>query len=204
MGVPVISQTNSSPIQLNEGEQILDVMKFTDATSGAGLNLFESNVLSSEDFYISSFSVGDMDGDGDQDIYYSGFDTANSKPFYFLLQSEFGRFKNVTSNSGILHAGVDNSSALVDYDNDGFLDLFICNSATNSLYRNVSQGVFENVTTESEIKGTGNKPLFVDIDHEGDLDLVIANSGANSLFINNGDGSFSQTKNNNELVNKII
>lgn len=167
-------------------------MKFSDATSGAGLDFYSIDKLDAESAYVSSLSIADMDGDGDHDIYYSGYATDSDFTFNFLMQSDFGRYKDISDRSGINHLGNDHSSRFVDFDNDGFLDLFISNNTTNILYRNVNKGFFANVTKQSDLKGNGYKSLFLDIDHEGDLDLIIARNGENAIFRNNGDGSFSE------------
>ena len=190
-GIPVISMKQSSTV-LQDGESILEVMKFSDATSGAGLDLFNSGKLNSASEYISNISVGDMDGDGDQDIYFSGYEINGNQTFQFLLQSEFGRYKDITQKSNISHSGMDNSSRFVDYNNDGFPDLFISNNNSDVLYKNVSEGVFADETSQSGIKGAGFKSLFLDLDHEGDLDLITAKKGKNAVYRNTGIGIFDE------------
>jgi len=194
IGIPVISSRNNSTITISDGESILDVIRFTEATEGAGLNEFNTQAR------ISNFAVGDMDGDGDHDIYFSGFFEKDRKPFYHLLKCEFGKYTDILENSGIRHSGSDLNALFADYDNDGFLDLFICNSESDVLYRNVSEGVFENTTSETGIAKGGFKPLFVDLDHEGDLDLVLASNGKNVTYRNNGDGTFNENSGFLELI----
>lgn len=192
VGQPVISMSSSFSTTLQEGESILDLMKFTDATSGAGLDFFASEKMNKELKYISNIAIADMDGDGDLDIFYSGYAVDKNVAFRLLLKSEFGRYKDITKSASIQKpTGKDNSSRFIDFDNDGFLDLFICNSEENLLYKNISEGVFSNVTKKSNLTGHGNKSLFLDIDHEGDLDLILAKKGENSVMRNNGDGTFS-------------
>lgn len=195
VGVPVISLSQSGSAGLMEGESILDLMKFTDATFGAGLDLVELNKLDTSDDYRANLAVADMDGDGDQDLFYSAFSESTNESVTFLMQSDFGRFTDITEASGIEHRDKDTHSRFVDYDNDGFLDLFVCNQTQNQLYRNVSLGKFDNLTKEAGLQGSGLKSLFVDVDHEGDLDIVIGRNGQNSLFRNNGDGKFLELGN---------
>jgi enediyne biosynthesis protein E4 len=92
--------------------------------------------------------------------------------------------------------------ALFDMDNDGDLDLFVCqggdlvdpnkNPRMDRLYRNDGKGNFEDVTEGSGI----GQPLFSmgcaagDYDGDGDLDLYVTNVGPNSLYRNDGDGKF--------------
>lgn len=159
-GLPVRSSNQSSSVILQEGESILDIMKFSEATSGAGLDFYSIDKLDAESTYVSSLSIADMDGDGDHDIYYSGYATNSDFTFKFLMQSDFGRYKDISDRSGINHLGNDHSSRFVDFDNDGFLDLFISNNTTNVLYRNVNKGVFANVTKQSGLQGNGYKSFF--------------------------------------------
>ncbi len=202
VGQPIISTNSSFSNSLQEGESILDLMKFTDATSGAELDLFASEKLKTELEYISNIAIADMDGDGDLDIFYSGYSVDERNTFRYLLKSEFGRFKDITKSAGLQRpTGKDHSSRFIDFDNDGFLDIFICNSAENLLYKNISEGKFSNVTQKSKLNGHGYKSLFLDIDHEGDLDLILAKDGPNSISRNNGDGTFGNFGDASEMSN---
>lgn len=96
-----------------------------------------------------------------------------------------------------------------DYDNDGFLDIYLVNSGSscsntllsrtqpdeiNSLYRNNGNGTFSNVTTKAGLHknlGYGMGCISADYDNDGDGDLYLTNFGRNQLYRNNGDGTFS-------------
>lgn len=97
-----------------------------------------------------------------------------------------------------------------DYDNDGFLDIYLPNGAwlkatsdnrgrrlqgklANRLYRNRGDGTFADVTAEA---GVGDPSYSfassaADYDNDGDLDLFVLNYGPNVLYRNNGDGTFT-------------
>ncbi|MEK7799689.1 MAG: VCBS repeat-containing protein, partial [Acidobacteriota bacterium] len=93
--------------------------------------------------------------------------------------------------------------AFLDYDGDGFQDLFFVNSAdwpekrrraaTQALYRNQGDGTFEDVTRKAglavEIYGIG--VAAADYDNDGDTDLFINALGPDRLFRNRGDGTFA-------------
>ena len=102
------------------------------------------------------------------------------------------RFMDVSEEVGIRHSGKESSAIFVDYDNDGFLDLYIVKEGGAVLYKNTGKNAFKDVTYKSKIgsETLGNKALFFDLDHDGDLDLFETTSNSNLLFRNNGDGTF--------------
>ena len=57
-----------------------------------------------------------------------------------------GRFTDVTKEVGIDHTGREEDVSFTDFDNDGFLDLYVMSEDGDILYRNSDQGKFENVT----------------------------------------------------------
>jgi len=191
IGFPVISFSESTTTFIQEGESLLDAMRFTDVTSTAGLDF---GLQYEPDF--AHVSVGDLDGDGDQDIYF-GSKTSAGDYARFLLFNDLGMFKNAIDDSGVEPDGNEVHSALADYDNDGHLDLFVLKEQGIEVFRNEDQAKFESVTDDIfENPGTVNAKLslFLDIDHEGDLDLIVG--GVSELmFRNDGDGSFSDQSN---------
>src|SRR5262245_52778792 len=91
--------------------------------------------------------------------------------------------------------------AFVDYDNDGFADIFLVNgsllegappSATNRLYRNLGNGKFADVTVEAGVAraGWGNGICAGDVDNDGYTDLYVTYWGSNVLYRNAGKGKF--------------
>lgn len=92
--------------------------------------------------------------------------------------------------------------ALVDYDNDGWVDVFTVNGSrlektagpapTNHLYRNEGGKRFKDVTVAASLAkaGWGNGVCAGDIDNDGHVDLYVTYWGANVLYRNKGDGTF--------------
>ncbi len=82
-----------------------------------------------------------------------------------------------------------------DYDGDGAVDLFICDSSEGgALFHNLGGFRFENVTEKAgltEHDRWSTAAVFVDVDNDGDLDLYVCGFDcANRLYVNNGDGTF--------------
>ena len=91
--------------------------------------------------------------------------------------------------------------AWIDYDNDGFVDLYFVNGApgaANALYHNNRDGTFTDVTAKAGVAGTtAERASFKtgvavgDYDNDGYLDLYVTALGPNILYRNNGDGTFT-------------
>ena len=95
-------------------------------------------------------------------------------------------------------------AALLDYDNDGLLDLYLTNGASmtdldkseprywNRLYHNLGNWKFEDVTEKAGVKGSGYDlgVTYADYDNDGYPDLFVAGLRRNTLYHNRGDGTF--------------
>jgi len=93
--------------------------------------------------------------------------------------------------------------AFVDYDNDGWVDLFMLSGTrldmpakqepTNRLYRNKGNGTFADVTDKAGLRHSGwaSSVCVGDYNNDNYEDLFITYWGKNVLYRNNGDGSFS-------------
>ena len=93
----------------------------------------------------------DYDGDGDIDLYVGSYDQASSSYKHYLFNNDMGRFKDVSAEAGINHTGKESSATFTDFDNDGFLDIYVVREEGDILYRNTGPGTFEDVTCQ--IKG---------------------------------------------------
>ncbi|MEK7728533.1 MAG: FG-GAP-like repeat-containing protein, partial [candidate division KSB1 bacterium] len=96
--------------------------------------------------------------------------------------------------ASLSHNRRDLSALFADYDNDGYLDLFITNTRGLRLYHNTGNAAFQDLTATSGIKSEdeARTALFADFDLEGDLDLFFATDAAHKLYRNNSDGTFSE------------
>jgi enediyne biosynthesis protein E4 len=95
--------------------------------------------------------------------------------------------------------------ALLDYDGDGRLDIYLVTAAEltptreriphrNALYRNLGGWKFEDVSKQAGVDAAawGNGACVGDFDEDGQLDLYVTNWGPNLLFRNRGDGTFEE------------
>src|ERR1051325_1266014 len=97
-------------------------------------------------------------------------------------------------------------AAFIDYDNDGWEDIFLGNGTrldntvtgttapTNHLYRNNGDQTFTDVTAQAGLTrtGWGQSVCAGDYDSDGDTDLFISAYGKNALYRNNGQGTFTE------------
>jgi enediyne biosynthesis protein E4 len=94
--------------------------------------------------------------------------------------------------------------AFIDYDNDGWMDIYLVNSGKcdffnpsqplrNALYKNNRDGTFTDVTEKARVSagGYGQGVAVGDYDGDGFPDLYVTQYGRNVLYHNNGDGTFT-------------
>lgn len=121
----------------------------------------------------------DYDRDGDLDLFVANMDgDANG-----LFRNDDQHFVDVASLAGVDGGGRPPGSGafgsvrpcVVDYDNDGALDLFLANYGTNGLFRNVGGGKFDNVAPELglAVESRWDTCAWGDVDHDGRPDLYV-------------------------------
>lgn len=170
---------------------------FADVTDSSGLSGLDG---------ASVGVFGDYDNDGNKDLFVS----RTFEPNQLFHNNGNGTFTDVTKQSGI---GVDNFTTVAswaDYNNDGYLDLYVGrylnprtaipttfyarNGEPNQLYKNNRNGTFTNVTEQA---GVGEMGLCLgnvwgDYDDDGYPDLYVVNDfGRNTLYHNNKNGTFT-------------
>jgi len=179
---------------------------FTDVTKQAGIE-------TPPHYYGFTVLTGDFDNDGWPDFFVACDSTAS---LYFHNKRN-GTFEEISLATGLAvnedgreQAGMGATAA--DYDGDGNLDIFKTNfsSDTNTLYRNLGNGTFSDVTTQAglavQTRSVKWGAAFVDIDNDGWKDLVVAAGHVypfvekyglgeefrqpRLLFWNRGDGQF--------------
>ena len=141
-------------------------------------------------------SWADVDNDGDFDLFVANWGGQTNQ----LFINENGTFVEQTGSAIAAETGSSFGSAFADVDNDGDLDLLVCNAyfagqETNSLFINDGSGNFTKDTTSSLANHQGNTfgCAFGDYNNDGWLDVILANTlnenQSNSLFKNTGSGN---------------
>jgi hypothetical protein len=107
-----------------------------------------------------------------------------------------GTFTDVTKEAGLLDPVNSISACWADYDNDGFLDLFVCcERQPNRLYHNQGNGSFVEVAAKAGVQGnmgTCKGAAWIDYDNDGYPDLFCSNVQGTQLFHNDRDGIFHE------------
>jgi hypothetical protein len=160
---------------------------WTEVSAEAGIEFRHTNGASDQFFFVETYgsgaAFGDYDGDGRMDLYLvngaplPGY-VAQERPRNRLFRNQGdGRFADFTQGSGAGHEGYGMGVAAGDYDNDGWLDLYVTNWGPNALLRNGGHGSFADVTQAAGVGDPhlGTSAAFADWDLDGDLDLYAAN-----------------------------
>jgi hypothetical protein len=193
----------------NNGHKDLLVCSFG-ASNKVYLNngsfVFTEQILSEYDNSIPSktftANVGDIDNDGDLDIFLGNRSFTDSIPNQLFLNDGTGVFTDVTTSfffDSIYYPTF--CTAFLDYNNDGMADIYTAEDryfGQNQLYQNIGSGQF---TDETNTSGTGvwidaMGLSIADYNQDGLLDIYVSNGpSGNPLFYNNGDGTFKDTAN---------
>ena len=183
--------------------------RFAEVSAGSGVEL---------DVYGMGAAAGDIDGDGDLDLYVTCFGADR-----LLRNNGDGTFTDVTEASGVANPDWGASASFADVDRDGDLDLYVTNYVDFTLerhkfcgneetglqgychpsayegepdrfYRNRGDGTFVDDTALAGFSGAteaGLGVVFGDLNDDGWPDLYVANDAdPNFLFLNRGDGTF--------------
>lgn len=166
-------------------------MSFTDISSTVGL--FQDD----KDTYGASF--GDIDNDGDLDVFISNRDETGMSQHNYLYRNDSGTFTDVTSSAGIILTNeLSFCASFFDFNNDGYQDIYVSNdksTTTNRLYQNDGDGTFTDVSASSGagIMIDAMTTTIGDYNNDGWFDIYVTNTPTHGNFLlkNNGDGTFT-------------
>lgn len=166
---------------------------FTDITAGSGITFRHAASPTSQKYLIESMGGGvavfDYDNDNRLDLYFTNGarlddpvpkgaspDKSDARFWNRLYrQKSDGTFEDATERAGVRGAGYAMGAAAADYDNDGWVDLYVTSYGANILYRNKGDGTFEDVTrrTGAAASGWSTGAGWFDYDRDGRLDLFL-------------------------------
>ncbi|HEY7445152.1 MAG TPA: VCBS repeat-containing protein, partial [Vicinamibacterales bacterium] len=178
---------------------------FVDKAKATGLDFVHFNGMTGEFYYPENMPPGvgllDYDNDGDLDVYFvQGQLLDSGKTFADALMRPQGpmpprdrlfrndltvapdgtrtlKFADVTSQSRIPGIGYGMGVATGDFNNDGWVDLYVTRFGPNQLLKNNGDGTFSDVSRESRTDDPSRSvsAAFVDFDRDGWLDLKVGN-----------------------------
>jgi hypothetical protein len=195
----LLNQLGPNALYKNRGDGT-----FLDATATARVGLGDRICVGA--------TFADYDNDGDQDLYVTSTRGGN-----VLFQNQGnGTFRDVTDQAGLTLVAHAQTAAFFDYDNDGYLDLLVTNTAEwtlefdedaryfrgmpslwelaaspkeyNVLYHNNRDGTFSDATEEAGVKGLGwgGDVAIFDFDDDGRIDLFVTNMFGRNQLYRNG------------------
>jgi hypothetical protein len=176
------------------GPQAPSPVTFTDITALTKVNFKHSGSPTSQKYLLETMGGGvaifDYDNDGRMDLFFTngallkGPMPAGDLPdkrdpqFWNRLyhQKPDGSFDDVTARAGLKGEGYSMGVAAADYDNDGYVDLYVTGYDANHLYRNNGDGTFADLTRKLGVVGGGwsTSAGWFDYDRDGRLDLFVA------------------------------
>lgn len=161
---------------------------------GSFSRVFNDPLVTDVDRASYTAAWGDYDNDGDPDVYIANFLSQSNQLFN---NDGNGNFTEIF-DSGLTGTFAESRSASWgDYNQDGWLDLFVANAngVNNELYRSNGDGTFMMVLTGVIVNDGGNSfsSNWGDFNNDNYPDLFVANrSGVNFLYQNNGDETFTR------------
>jgi len=162
--------------------------------------LMPKNALNEFAYMGGGVGILDVDNDGKKDIFFCGNQVSSA----LYLNKGNNNFEDITQKAGIATNSWCSGVSVVDINNDGYDDLYVCvyNNSTSShnsnlLFINQHNNTFKEQAKEYGLSfsGASSQAVFFDYDLDGDLDMYLANYflnasySANFLFPKNNSGN---------------
>ena len=195
------------PLLSAQDSRLADLPIFRDVSAEAGIRATHRGVWDPDEALEGYLAIGQAWGDYDRDGWVDLFVTGNLDPNVLYRNNGDGTFSESEYSSTVSQPDVPSGGAVwADYDNDGWLDLYLVNFGANRLFRNEEGAGFSDVTITAGIgdTGKGTSAAWGDYDNDGWLDLYLTNWSCfpecdpvdfslqqDRLYHNNGDGSFT-------------
>jgi enediyne biosynthesis protein E4 len=193
-------------LYLNKGK-----MKFEDISQNAG--------ISGDHQWFTGSTMADVNNDGWLDIYLCVSAKYQPKGNLLFINNHDNTFTECAAKYGINEKNSSVQAVFFDYNNDGFLDLYVANypivpvsmganyyhdkivenkyEESGHLYRNNGNNTFTDVTREAGVQNFGMSigVVAMDFNNDGWKDLYISNdfNVPDYLYLNNGNGTFKNT-----------
>ena len=170
-----------------------DTIVFEDILARSKIEFTLNSSISPQRHSIETMTGGvaafDYDNDGLLDLFFTNgaaipsLEKTNAGYANRLFHNNGdGTFTDVTAKAGLAGMGYSMGVAAGDYDNDGFVDLYVTGVTRNQLFRNNGNGTFTDVTAKAGVPGNVNGKKawsvtagWLDYDNDGRLDLFVVN-----------------------------
>ena len=192
--VTMRAQTAAKPDQVKSGLSTSAPIVFENALSQSKITFTLKNSISPNRYSIETMMGGvalfDYDNDGLLDIFFTNgaaipsLDKSDASYSNRLFHNNGdGTFTDVTEKAGLAGIGYSMGVAAGDYDNDGYVDLYVTGVNRNQLFHNNGNGTFTDVTTKAGVGGMipgfgkawAVTAGWFDYNNDGLLDLLVVN-----------------------------
>ncbi len=185
---------------------------FVDVSESAGVTATHNGhwELFEDDFATGYLGIGQAWGDYDRDGWLDLYVTGNRDPSVLYRNNGDGAFAVSELSLQVALEGAETGGAVwADYDNDGWLDLYVLNHGANTLFHNDGGRGFSDVTARASVgdAAKGTTATWGDFDGDSFLDLYVVNwscfpecgdpnitrehhEARDTLYRNRGDGTF--------------
>ncbi|MEP0262841.1 CRTAC1 family protein [Dokdonia sp.] len=176
----------------NKSEEITKNKTLFSLVNNDHTNIHFTNIVE-EDLYFNflnypyvynggGVATGDINNDGLEDLYF----TSNQKSNKLYVNNGDFKFEDITESASVSdEEGWTTGVTMVDINNDGWLDIYVCKSGTlqnnearkNKLFINQKNNTFKESATQYGIDfyGFSIQSYFFDMDNDGDLDMYLVN-----------------------------